>query len=170
MKWHNIPEDSNPQQLHSDNLTSRMYVFVYCSQLYCLNQTEQTQSEGAEHNNETNEAYFDSDLWPCFFYFCICIMHKTQPCFIISMLLSTSDRVHSVCASECVSTSLGRGKSKEASIKECVSHINTFTAIVDLSRFNNSCLKSPAATLVDLTFQSRVLRSFSLNQLRNLSL
>ena len=50
------------------------------------------------------------------------------------------------------------------------SSINTFTAIVDLSRFNNSCLKSPASTLVDLTFQSRVLRSFSLNQLRNLSL
>ena len=47
---------------------------------------------------------------------------------------------------------------------------NTFTAIVDLSRFNNSCLKSPASTLVDLTFQSRALRSFSLNQLRNLSL
>ena len=37
--------------------------------------------------------------------------------------------------------------------------INTFTAIVDLSRFNNSCLKSPASTLVDLTFQSRALRS-----------
>ena len=49
-------------------------------------------------------------------------------------------------------------------------HINTFTAIVDLSRFNNSRLKSPASTLVDLTFQSRALRSFSLNQLRNLSL
>ena len=48
--------------------------------------------------------------------------------------------------------------------------LNTFTAIVDLSRFNNSCLKSPASTLVDLTFQSRALRSFSLNQLRNLSL
>ena len=48
--------------------------------------------------------------------------------------------------------------------------INTFTAIVDLSPFNNSCLKSPASTLVDLTFQSRALRSFSLNQLRNLSL
>ena len=48
--------------------------------------------------------------------------------------------------------------------------INTFTAIVDLSRFNNSRLKSPASTLVDLTFQSRALRSFSLNQLRNLSL
>ena len=47
---------------------------------------------------------------------------------------------------------------------------NTFTAIVDLSRFNNSCLKSPASTLVDPTFQSRALRSFSLNQLRNLSL
>ena len=29
-------------------------------------------------------------------------------------------------------------------------HIDTFTAIVDLSRFNNSCLKSPASTLVDL--------------------
>ena len=49
-------------------------------------------------------------------------------------------------------------------------NINTFTAIVDLSRFTNSCLKSPASTLVDLTFQSRALRSFSLNQLRNLSL
>ena len=48
--------------------------------------------------------------------------------------------------------------------------INTFTAIVVLSRFNNSCLKSPASTLVDLTFQSRALSSFSLNQLRNLSL
>ena len=48
--------------------------------------------------------------------------------------------------------------------------INTFTAIVDLTRFNNSCLKSPASTLVDLTFQSRALHSFSLNQLRNLSL
>ena len=47
--------------------------------------------------------------------------------------------------------------------------INTFTAIVDLSRFNNSCLKSPSSTLVDLTFQSRALRSFSLNQLCNLS-
>ena len=47
---------------------------------------------------------------------------------------------------------------------------NSFTAIVDLSRFNNSRLKSPTSTLVDLTFQSRALRSFSLNQLRNLSL
>ena len=51
-----------------------------------------------------------------------------------------------------------------------LSDFNTFTAIVDLSRFNNLCLKSPASTLVDLTFQSRALRSFSLNQLRNLSL
>ena len=34
-------------------------------------------------------------------------------------------------------------------------HFNTFTAIVDFSRFNNSCLKSPASTLVDLTLQSR---------------
>ena len=48
--------------------------------------------------------------------------------------------------------------------------LNTFTAIVDLSRFNNSRLKSPTSTLVDLTFQSRALCSFSLNQLRNLSL
>ena len=48
--------------------------------------------------------------------------------------------------------------------------INTFTAIIDLSRFNNSYLKSPASTLADLTFQSRALRSFSLNQLCNLSL
>ena len=55
-------------------------------------------------------------------------------------------------------------------IDDDYNNINTFTAIVDLSRFNNSCLKSPASTLVDLTFQSRALRSFSLNQLRNLSL
>ena len=51
-----------------------------------------------------------------------------------------------------------------------ISNINIFTAIVGLSRFNNSCLKSPTSTLDDLTFQSRSLRSFSLNQLRNLSL
>ena len=52
----------------------------------------------------------------------------------------------------------------------CGNGVNTFTAIVDLSQFNNSCLKSPTSTFVDLTFQSRALRSFSLNQLRNLSL
>jgi len=34
-------------------------------------------------------------LWPCFL--CVCILHITQPCFIISMLLSASDRLHSVC-------------------------------------------------------------------------
>jgi len=45
--------------------------------------------------------------------------------------------------------------------------LNTFTAIVDLSQFNNSCLKWPASTLVDLIFQSH---SFSFNQLRDLSL
>jgi len=33
-----------------------------------------------------------------------------------------------------------------------VAHLNTFTAIVDLSQLNNSCLKSPASTLVDLNF------------------
>ena len=54
--------------------------------------------------------------------------------------------------------------------KPATNCLNTFTAIVDLSRFNNSCLKSPASTLFDLTFQSRALRSFSLNQLRNLPL
>ena len=46
-------------------------------------------------------------------------------------------------------------------------NLNTFTAIVHLSRFNNSCLKSPASTLVDLILQSR---SFSFNQLCDLSL
>ena len=51
-----------------------------------------------------------------------------------------------------------------------IATVNTFTAIVNLSQFNNSYLKSPTSTLVDLTFQSRALRSFSLNQLRNLSL
>jgi len=70
-----------------------MYVFVYCSQLYRL---KQTQSKGAECNNETNAAYVDSDLLVAVL-FCVCILHKTQPCFIISMLLSTSDTVHIVC-------------------------------------------------------------------------
>jgi len=46
---------------------------------------------------------------------------------------------------------------------------NTFTAVIDLSQFNNSCLKLPVSTLVDLIFQLRALRSFSLNQLRDLS-
>jgi hypothetical protein len=41
-------------------------------------------------------------------------------------------------------------------------NFNTFTAIVDLSRFNNSCLKMPVSTSVDLIFQSH---SFSLIQL-----
>ena len=45
--------------------------------------------------------------------------------------------------------------------------IYTFTAIIDLSRFNNSWLKSLVSTLVDLIFQSR---SFSFNQLHDLSL
>ena len=49
--------------------------------------------------------------------------------------------------------------------------INTFAAgYLNTQGLNNSCLESPASTLVDLTFQSRALRSFSLNQLRNLSL
>ena len=48
---------------------------------------------------------------------------------------------------------------------------NTFAAsYLNTQGLNNSCLKSPALTLVDLTFQSRALRSFSLNQPRNLSL
>ena len=50
-------------------------------------------------------------------------------------------------------------------------YISTFAAsYLNTQGLNNSCLKSPASTLVDLTFQSRALRSFSLNQLRNLSL
>ena len=49
--------------------------------------------------------------------------------------------------------------------------INTFAAsYLNTQGLNNSCFKSLASTLVDLTFQSRALRSFSLNQLRNLSL
>ena len=58
-------------------------------------------------------------------------------------------------------------------ITDCrpVPDINTFAAsYLNTQRLNNSCLKSPASTLVDLTFQSRAVRSFSLNQLRNLSL
>ena len=56
--------------------------------------------------------------------------------------------------------------------KQCLYEtVNTFAAsYLNTQGFNNSCLKSPSSTLVDLTFQSRALRSFSLNQLRNLSL
>jgi len=50
-------------------------------------------------------------------------------------------------------------------------YVNTFAAsYLNTQGLNNSCLKSPASTLGDLTFQLRALRSFSLNQLRNLSL
>ena len=49
--------------------------------------------------------------------------------------------------------------------------LNTLaSSYLNTQGLNNSCLKSPASTLVYLTFQSRELRSFSLNQLRNLSL
>jgi len=49
--------------------------------------------------------------------------------------------------------------------------IKTFaSSYLNTQGLNNSCLKSTASTLVNLTFQSRTLRSFSLNQLRNLSL
>ena len=42
-------------------------------------------------------------------------------------------------------------------------YINTFAAsYLNTQGLNNSCLKSPASTLVDLTFQSHTLRSFSL--------
>ena len=52
-----------------------------------------------------------------------------------------------------------------------IQDINTFAAsYLNTQGLNNSCLKSPASTLVDLNFQSRAIRSFSLNQLRNLSL
>ena len=53
----------------------------------------------------------------------------------------------------------------------CFPMLNAFAAsYLNTQGLNNSYLKSPASTLVDLTFQSRALRSFSLNQLRNLSL
>jgi hypothetical protein len=42
---------------------------------------------------------------------------------------------------------------------EDVATLNTFTAKIDHSRFNNSCLRLPVSTLVNLIFQSR---SFSL--------
>ena len=52
-----------------------------------------------------------------------------------------------------------------------ICNVNTFAAsYLNTQGLKTSYLKSPASTLVDLTFQSRALRSFSLNQLRNLSL
>jgi hypothetical protein len=57
------------------------------------------------------------------------------------------------------SNGLSREKNKNHHASD---HVNTFTAIIDLSWFNNSCLKMPASTLVDLIFQSH---SSSLNQL-----
>jgi len=60
---------------------------------------------------------------------------------------------------------LGRGRHSWVVVLKI--NFNTFTAVVDLSRFNNSCLKSPASTLDDIIFQSC---SFSFNQLRDLPL
>ena len=58
---------------------------------------------------------------------------------------------------------------KVTSMNNC--NLNTFAAsYLNTQGLNNSCLKSPASTLVDLTFQSRARRYFSWNQLRNLSL
>jgi len=51
-----------------------MCVFVYCSQLYCL---KQTQSEGADRNNETNAAYVDSDLLVAMLFLCLHLAHNT---------------------------------------------------------------------------------------------
>ena len=57
------------------------------------------------------------------------------------------------------------------SISQGTPFLNTFAAsYLNTQGLNSSCLKSPVSTLVDLIFQSRALRSFSLNQLRNLSL
>ena len=47
----------------------------------------------------------------------------------------------------------------------CGRLFNTFTAEIDHSRFNHSCLRLPASTIVDLIFPSR---SFSFYQLRDL--
>jgi len=52
-------------------------------------------------------------------------------------------------------------------MRRAINALNTFTAIIDLSRFNNSCLKSPVSTLVNLIFD---LRSFSFNELCDLLL
>ena len=58
----------------------------------------------------------------------------------------------------------------DVSLTSCY-NLNTFAAsYLNTQGLNNSCLKSPASTVVDLTFQSHALRSFSLNQLCNLSL
>jgi len=69
---------------------------------------------------------------------------------------------------------VGKPKGKiQLGILRCTleDNINTFAAsYLNTQGLNNSCLKPQASTLVDLTFQSRALRSFSLNQLRNLSL
>ena len=59
----------------------------------------------------------------------------------------------------------------EPSLPYSILLLNTFAAsYLNTQGLNNSCLKSPASALVDLTLQSRALRSFSLNQLSNLSL
>ena len=64
-----------------------------------------------------------------------------------------------------------RGVQLSISLRRFLWNVNTFAAsYLNTQGLNNSCLKSPASTLVALTFQSRALRSFSLNQLRNLSL
>ena len=71
-----------------------------------------------------------------------------------------------------IRTLVGTGRTIANTLLEDIhTFINTFAAsYLNTQGLNNSCLNSPASTLVDLTFQSLALRSFSLNQLRNLSL
>ena len=95
-----------------------------------------------------------------------------SPCGRIRSMKNSNDiienRTHDLSACSAVPQPTAPPRTRR--YKYIVHRINTFSAIVHHSRFNNSYLKSPASTLVDLTFQSRALRSFSLNQIRNLSL
>ena len=89
---------------------------------------------------------------------------------LIEIIVQISPKGSSLDMQICLQFDTSKGLEKIASPYLPTEAVNTFTAIVDLSRFNNSCLKSPASTLVDLTFQSRARRYLSLNQLRILSL
>ena len=76
------------------------------------------------------------------------------------------------CLSSCLNIkSFDSSRRPTKEVCDVIPYINTFAAsYLNTQGLNNSCLKSPTSTLVDLTFQSRALLSFSLSQLRNLSL
>jgi hypothetical protein len=100
------------------------------------------------------------DFNPCLF------TRKTRQVIATSLNTCTHDASTTSFATRLTSKALGHDACHNPyhmiMTGRVVIQVNTFTAVVYLSRFNNSYLKLPVSTLVDLIFQSL---SFSVYQL-----